>query len=91
MGPLISLFWTSDEVSPGFQSQGGSLACVLLSPVCNEFLRFTSGVTPMDLYTYRLHVHLSCRLCTNSVPHIVNNATLTGTDTETIYICVNRP
>ena len=29
MGPLITLFWTSDDVSPGFQSQGGSLACVL--------------------------------------------------------------
>ena len=29
MGPLIPLFWTSDDVSLGFQSQGGSLACVL--------------------------------------------------------------
>ena len=29
MGPLIPLFWTSGEVYPGFQSQGGSLTCVL--------------------------------------------------------------
>ena len=29
VGPLIPLFWTSDDVSPGFQSQGRSLACVL--------------------------------------------------------------
>ena len=48
MGPLIPLFWTSDDVSPGFQSQGGSLACVVLSPAYHEFLRFTSGTTPAD-------------------------------------------
>ena len=29
MGPLIPLFWTSGDVCPGFQSQGGSLFCVL--------------------------------------------------------------
>ena len=28
MGPLISLFWTSGDVCPGFQSQGG-LTCML--------------------------------------------------------------
>ena len=27
--PLIPLFWTSGDISPGFQSQGGSLACML--------------------------------------------------------------
>ena len=44
MGSLIPLFWTSGDVCPGFQSQGGSLArfvaCVIL--------RFNSGVTPAD-------------------------------------------
>ena len=29
VGPLIPLFWTSGDVSPGFESKGGSLACVL--------------------------------------------------------------
>ena len=29
VGPLMPLFWTSGDVCPGFQSQGGSLACVL--------------------------------------------------------------
>ena len=29
VGPLIPLFWTSSDISPGFQSQGGSIACVL--------------------------------------------------------------
>ena len=48
VGPLIPLFWTSGDVSPGFQSQGRSLACMPLSPACNEFLRFTSCVTPAD-------------------------------------------
>ena len=29
VGPLIPLFWTYDDVSTGFQSQGGSLAYML--------------------------------------------------------------
>ena len=29
VGPLIPLFWTSGDFNPGFQSQGGSLPCVL--------------------------------------------------------------
>ena len=33
MGPLIPLFWTSGGVYLGFQSQGGSLACVT-GPIC---------------------------------------------------------
>ena len=41
VGPLISLFWSSSDVSPGFQSQDGSLASFI---VC-VFLRSTSGAT----------------------------------------------
>ena len=48
MGPLIPLFWTPDDVSPGFQSQDGSSRLHALLPACNEFLRFTSGATPAD-------------------------------------------
>ena len=44
MGSLIPLFWTSGDVSPGFQSQGGSFACFLTCVI----LRVTSGVTPAD-------------------------------------------
>ena len=45
MGPLIPLFWTSGDVCPGFQSQGGSFfACFLVCVI----LRFTSGATPAD-------------------------------------------
>ena len=29
MGPVISLFWTSDDVCLGFKSQSGSFACML--------------------------------------------------------------
>ena len=29
VGPLIPLFWTSGDICSGFQSQGGSLACML--------------------------------------------------------------
>ena len=44
VGPLIPLFWISGDFCPGFQSQGGSLACFLTCVI----LRFTSGVTPAD-------------------------------------------
>ena len=44
MGPLIPLFWTSGDIYPGFQSQGGYLACFFTCVI----LRFTSGVTPAD-------------------------------------------
>ena len=54
---MITLFGTSGDVCPGFQSQGGSpclLACLLaLSPVCKRILRFTSGATPADLVVKR--------------------------------------
>ena len=51
VGQLILLFWTSGKVCTGFQSQGGSHAWVLLSPVCKRILRFTSDVTPVNLLT----------------------------------------
>ena len=43
------MFWTSGDVSPGFQSQEWIPHLCALSPACNEFLRFTSGATPADL------------------------------------------
>ena len=49
MGPLILLFWTSGEVCPGFQSQGGFPCLPASLPACNRFLRFTSIVTLADL------------------------------------------
>ena len=45
---LIPLFWTSEDVCPGFQSQGWSLGSHASSPTYNGFLRFISGVTPAD-------------------------------------------
>ena len=54
VGSLIPLFWTSGEICPGFQSQGGPINCIYIiwiSPACNGFLRFTSGATPADLLT----------------------------------------
>ena len=46
VGPLIPLFWTSGDVCPGFQSQGGFPHLCASSPAHNGFLRFTSGATP---------------------------------------------
>ena len=48
VGPLIALFWTSGDVCPGFQSQGGFPRLHASLPVHNRFLRFTSGATPAD-------------------------------------------
>ena len=49
MRTLIALFWTPDDVCPGFQSQGGCSCLHSLSPVCNGILRFIFSVTPVDL------------------------------------------
>ena len=38
LGQLIPLSWYSSCDYPGFQSQGGSIPCVLVSPSCNGFL-----------------------------------------------------
>ena len=52
MGPLTPLFWTSGDVSSGFQSQSGF--CLIhiwwrrRSNITHS-LRFTSGATPADL------------------------------------------
>ena len=48
MGPLIFLFWTSGDICPGLQSQGGFPRLPASSPAHNGFLRFTSGATPVD-------------------------------------------
>ena len=52
MGPLIPLFWTSGDLYPGFQSQGGSLAGFLTWVI----LRFTSGATPTDCTEVLIHI-----------------------------------
>ena len=51
MGPLIPLFWTSGDVSSGFQSQSGQPYSHLAEAYVRRMhpLRFTSGVTPDDL------------------------------------------
>ena len=46
---LITLFWTSGDIGPGFQSQGGSPRLHASFPACNRILRLTFGITPADL------------------------------------------
>ena len=62
MGPLVPLFCTSDDVYPGFQSQGGFSCWHDLSPTCN---RFTSGVTHANLLAAGMAVEpfISTYLC----------------------------
>ena len=58
LGLLIPLFWISCSICPWFQSQGGFPHLCALSPVCNGFLRFTSGATPADLLAISMAVEL---------------------------------
>ena len=51
VGPLIPLFWTSGDVCPRVSKPGWIPRLLAVSPVCNGFLRFTSGATPTDLLT----------------------------------------
>ena len=44
VGALIPLFWTSNDICPGFQSHSGSLVCFLACVI----LRFTSGAKSAD-------------------------------------------
>ena len=46
--PLISLFWISGDICPGFQSQYGFLACLPRRQHTRKS-RFTSDATPADL------------------------------------------
>ena len=48
-GPLITLFWTSNDVCPGFQIQGEFPILHAWSSACNGFLTLTSDATPADL------------------------------------------
>ena len=47
---LRSLFWTSDDVCPEIQIQGGSIPGMrMVSPGCDLFFSFISSVTATDL------------------------------------------
>ena len=49
MGPQIPLFWTSGNVSSGFQSQSAALFALGGGICITHSLGFTSGATPADL------------------------------------------
>ena len=49
LGPLVPLFWTSGDVSYGFQSQSGQSYSYLAGVCVTHYPRFTSGVTSADL------------------------------------------
>ena len=80
MGPLIPLFWTSGDVSSGFQSQSGQpySSCVEACVTC--CLRFTSGVIPADLLVASMAAELS-------LPHTCE--TLVGLKTGSYHATVH--
>ena len=49
VGPLVLLFWTSGDVCPGFQSQGGFPRLRASLPAHNRFLRFCSQILCISL------------------------------------------
>ena len=67
VGPLIRLFWTSSDVRPGFQSQGGFLACALsclsaiaifslLDPKYRTLHVVHSKLFPLSRAKWRFHI-----------------------------------
>ena len=50
MGPLIPLFWTSGDITSGFQRQSAALFTLGRGVHDIHSLRFTSGVTHLLLY-----------------------------------------
>ena len=63
MGPLIPLFWTSSDVSSGFQSQSGQPYSHLTEAyyVCPR--RLTSGAIPADLLMASMAVSCFLHMC----------------------------
>ena len=64
VGPLIPLFWTSGDVCPGFQNQGGFPRLRASLPAHNGFLRFTSGAIPAFSTNRGVHcisVYTACK------------------------------
>ena len=57
----MPLFWTSGDVSSGFQSQSGQSYSSLAKAYILHYtsLRFTSGVTPADLLADSMAAELS--------------------------------
>ena len=59
VGPQITLFWTSGDVSSGLQSQSGQpYSCLAEVYVLYIFLRFTFGVTPVDFLVANMTAEL---------------------------------
>ena len=50
--------WTSSDVRPGFQSQGGSTHFLASSSLHKKILRFTSGAIPADLLAANMAAEL---------------------------------
>ena len=69
MGSLIPLFWTSGDVCPGFQSQGGFPHLHASSPVHNGFLKFTSGATPANCIFQCNTIASSVDTCSMNLSH----------------------
>ena len=49
-GSLIPLFWTSGDISSGFQNQSGQPYSHLAKAYMIHSLKFTSGATPLPVY-----------------------------------------
>ena len=67
MGPLISLFWISGDVSSGFQSQSRQPYSYFgrgVPDICS--LRFTSGATPLPGYIASIAVSRLPHMCVST-------------------------
>ena len=68
LGPLIAPFWISGDICPGFQSQGGSLTCVL---PCLHAMDYSYSPLVQHLLTFGQHfrqnflIHVIVHFCTS--------------------------
>ena len=77
VGPLISLLWTTGDISSWFQSQSGFFLIWTWQRhtwyIC--YLRFTCGVTPLPVYNASIlacclpHMHISAEVGCRDLNH----------------------
>ena len=71
MGPLIPLFWTSGDVCPGFQSQGGFPRLRASSPsisfYCNDIIAFANALVKVHFSKLTLIISSSESRCMGEI------------------------
>ena len=92
LGPLVTLFWISGDISSGFQSQSGfCLIRYFCGGECNVHTpRFTSGATLADLLAAGAQQVTSPHACAEVGLRLVSNVQSHEQKTNALPLC-QRP